>query len=307
MSDPIRNVGGRTIGQYRDRAEVLDALQRGDAPISEILAKLPPTVNRSDIENYLRNQHRGLLEMENEQPAYSASGDMPPPPAMAELLPDFQDDQALDEEDRAVLMDAMHAMVSSQVSKSARLTKDAQNPDAPVADPNAPLSPDELAGMAEGTLGELQSTMAAVSGEIERRKIQAELQGKLHELDSELQEIFRKAKSGNLGAEYVVMALTKVAQARGGALAVYTGKNMDLLNADMNRAQEAFSANPNAGFAEIQAMNNQTREGGFQMGRLTMDMNQITQYLQSTAENGKGFVDQIMRHREEIARAMGKL
>ena len=301
MSDPIRNVGGRTIGQYRDRAEVLDALQRGDAPIAEILAKLPPSVNRSDIENYLRNQHRGLLEMENEQPAYSASGDMPPPPSIAELLPNFQDDQALDDEDRELLL---QAMVSAQVSKSARLTKEAQNSDASVADPSAPLSPEELAGMAEGTLDELQSTMAAVSGEIERRKIQAELEGKLHELDSELQEIFRKAKSGNLGAEYVVMALTKVAQARGGALAVYTGTNMDLLNRDMNLAQEAFSANPNAGFAEIKAMNNQTREGSFQMGRLTMDMNQITQYLQSTAENGKGFVDQIMRHREEIGRNM---
>ena len=300
MADPIRpsNVGHRDIGQYRNREEVFEALRSGDTPIAEIIAKSHNVVSKQDIENFLRRQsHEFRSDVMQEQPVYSAQGDMPPP--SPEMFTNLQDDQELSDEDRELLFHGMAMGAKAQVGKSVSLGK-AEDLDPAASDPNAPQTLAELEAAATRTVSEVDSTLFGMMGDVIDQQMRADMERKLNDVKSEISQVINTARAnGTLTPELLLICYTKVALAKSGSMMVWKGKQMAHTNEEMNRATESLSSNP--AFGEVQAMQNTTREGGMTMQRLTTDMQQITTHVATVLESVKSIIDDKKRKDEQIA------
>jgi len=183
-------------------------------------------------------------------------------------------------------------------AKAAKVAKAAEG-----GEEAAPLSEQELQGMAQGTLDEWENFMGDLWSQVLDQQMIREYQSRMSEIQSQVRKLISMAKAGIIGPEYVLIALAKVNVTKNGVLFGWLSKKAFTINEQMTRASEdlrGMSASDPGYFASLQDVQAKTREGGFQLNMVTNDMQKVMQNVSSTLETVHGIMGEINRTRREI-------
>ncbi len=295
MVDQIRGHRAQEMGGHLERAEVIDALKKGDVSIPDILKNLPANVSTKDILSYLRDQWRGYKsQVLQDEEVYSLQGDYPSPSAAVMPPAHDNDAQMSQDEGREFAQSAMKAMSLDQGKGKAKamVTKALAS--------DTPLSEGEVMASAEGHVDELDNFMFNVMDEVIDRQMIASMEDKLEKTKLEVMSILEKVKRGELPPEYAIIALLKVHQAKNGSLMAWTGKKMKQKNEEMNRVTQDLSASGGRDFAQMTVAQQKTKEGTFEMQLLSADLQKLTQDSATVFDHCKSMISMIQRSRQDI-------
>ena len=166
-----------------------------------------------------------------------------------------------------------------------------------------PLTQQELEAMAQGTLEEWESFMGDLWSQVLDQQMVRDYQQRMGEIQAQVRKLIAMAKSGAVGIEYVLIALAKVNVAKNGVLFTWLTKKAFGINEQMMRASDELhgmsAADPNY-FSTLQQTQAETREGGFQLGMITNDLQKVMQNVSSTMETVNGIMSEINRFRREL-------
>lgn len=295
MVDPIRPqpTGPREARIPVDRPELADALKHGN--IFEIFRNLPANVTLEDIKRYLQGEgERFAYEVLQEQQAYSSEADYAPP--SPSMFPEHEAQAAVTSEEGEAITVGVAKGLGKAISvqaKSAGLTKDS---------PDTPLSEAELEQLAGGTLAEFEQLLDEATGSIIDAQMFAQYQSRMEELKEELDRIIMLAKSGQIGVEFIMVALAKVNATQNGTLFTWKGKQayhtLDRLN---KITDEVVRAGPND-FATMQQAQSETRGFNQQLQFITSDMQALMQNVSGTMDQVQSFNQAYANFKQEVIR-----
>ncbi|MBI4211476.1 MAG: hypothetical protein HY540_02455 [Deltaproteobacteria bacterium] len=296
MVEPIRTEprARQDIGQHLDRSQVIDALKHGN--IYEVLKSLPANITLEDIKQYLRDQWNeytsGLVQAE---PLYAQDAEYPAP--TPQMFPPHEAEVRMSTEEGGLFVDAI-----SSVGTKAMMTKEAEagNGSGRQGQESGPMSPEELAATAEGTLAEWEAFSERAVWSILENQMVVAVQKQTDEAIREADRLIAMAKQGLINPEFVLIALAKVNSAKNGAIFAGLSKKAFMLNEAGNRVAEELSRTRGTDFGQMTMAQSRTKDLNFQSQLTMMSMQQSTSNISSTVEQVHGMIGEINRTRREI-------
>ena len=274
------------------RLEMENALRLGN--IYEIKAKLPVIgLTPRDFEDFMSNQWRAWKsQIVQDYQVYENEAAAPEP--RLQDFPVHDNSAAMDSSTGKEFMDGMTKSLfkASKVGKADAATEETK-----------PTSREDLAGMADGTLGEWENFTNEMWGQIFDAQMMQDYQKKMGEVQREAQRIIALAKQGAIDPEYVLIALAKVNVTKNGVLMTWIGKKAFMTNETMNQVANDLrgtSASDPGYFGQMQDAQSKTRDGSFQLQMLMSDMQKVMNDVAGVLEQVHGYIGEINRTRREI-------
>jgi len=308
----VERVRDRTIERQTFRIEedfqkVVEELRHGN--IHEVLAKAK--IPKVELQKFFSNQWKQWQsQIVQNYETYAAQG-VVPEPVLAEFhLTNPQN--TLKQGESKMLLDGLMNTSKSMTMKTAEAGADGTEGDAAPAtgQPAAegPMSESELQQTAEGTLDEWDAFMGDMWSQVLDAQMIKDYEARMSEIKQEVDRIIALAKSGQIGPEFVLLALAKVNQAKNGVLFAWLGKKASGFNEQMNRAsEELYSMKPtDPGYtAALTRVQSTTRDGSYQLNIVTSDMQKVMQDVASVMENVHSMMNAINQTRREIISRVG--
>jgi coenzyme F420-reducing hydrogenase delta subunit len=167
---------------------------------------------------------------------------------------------------------------------------------------------EDLEDMAGGTLDEWDQFTTDAWNQIIDTQMAKDMQARYAEIKQEVDRIIALAKSGRIGAEFVLIALAKVNQTRNGVLISGLGKKAFHMNETMNNiADDLHSMDSSAPgyYSELQMAQSKTRDQNFQQNLVLQDMQKVMQDVASVLEQVHSMISEINQTRREIVSRLG--
>ncbi len=294
----------RDLHTEQDRLEIIEALRHGN--IYQVFAK-SRAFKIGDFMDFFASQWKGFRsQIIQDVEIKSAEGTYFEPDI--NMFPQHHTGSELDPKDGQLLAQEMakHLMSGGKgKGTGAKFKAQGTGVDAFTSDlPTGELLPDELDGMAQGTVGDWDQFLEDTWGTIFDQQFYADYQSRTAEIKQEVQRILLMAKQGLISPEFVLIALAKVNQTKNGCLMTWLGKKAFHVNESLNNVsadlhEMSTTGDPNY-YAELQVAQNKTREGGMQMNLLMQDMQKVMQDVAGTLEFVKSAMDSMSRTKREI-------
>ncbi len=278
-----------------EKQRIIEELRHGN--IHEIFAR-ETKFKITDFTDFFSNQWKNFKGQIVQDAEIKASEANYPPPDINNFPP-HHEGTSISPEEGELLSGSMNDFLQSGTGagkfKAATVGEGAVE--------GAPLLPEEISGMAQGTLGEWDQFLEDTWGTIFDAQLTAEMQRKMGEIKQEVQRIITLAKQGKIGPEFVLIALAKVNATRNGVLMSGLGKKMFHINqgiSDVANELNTLSPSDPRYFGMMQVGREKTRDGSFQLNLLTQDMQKVMQDIASTMEFVHSAMGEINRTRREI-------
>ena len=308
MVDRVRErpIEQQTFRIEEDFHKVVEELRHGN--IHEVLAKAK--IPKVELQKFFVNQWKQWQsQIVQNYETYAAQG-IVPEPVLAEFhLTNPQN--ILKQGESTMLLDGLMNTSKAMTVKSTETeTGGTEGDTAPTDQPAAegPMSQSELQQTAEGTLDEWDVFMGDMWSQVLDAQMVKDYEARMSEIKQEVDRIIAMAKSGQIGPEFVLLALAKVNQAKNGVLFAWMGKKASGFNEQMNRAsEELYSMKPTdpnytAALTRTQSV---TRDSSYQLNIVTSDMQKVMQDVSSVMENVHSMMNAINQTRREIISRVG--
>ncbi|MBN1282309.1 MAG: hypothetical protein JXA24_00870 [Proteobacteria bacterium] len=277
-----------------ERQEIVEALRHGN--IYEVFAK-SKTFKIGDFADFFSNQWKNFKSQIVQDAEIKSSEGAYHEPGMNQFAM-HQKGASMTPEEGQLLSQEMSGFLMGggkfKAQGAGEFTSDL---------PDGTPLPDELAGMAEGTLSEWDQFMQDTWGTIFDQQMMSDYRSRMDEIKAEVQRIITLAKQGAIGPEFVLIALAKVNQTKNGCLMTWLGKKAFHVNETINTAARDLrdmSVTDPQYYATLQMAQEKTRDGSFQLNLLTQDMQKVMQDVAGTLEFVHSFLGEINRTRREI-------
>ncbi len=272
-----------------DNPVVADALRRGDIQgLHKLLTDYGLSIG--DFEQFAASQHSKYInQVVQAEPLYEGYA-MSPPPQM-ESFPQFDMSSSLSQDDKKMAAEMIVGKAMSAAGKAA--TKGAVG--------KAGIKPDmtEIQGHVDDAMEDVDN----VNNIIMEAQFAQDLQNKSAELENQLQKILAMARSGQIeDPSIIILALAKVQVEKYGLVFTQLGKKVLNVNEQMNGAYETLKSDPS--LKQQYTMKPKIQEGTQTLARLTNEMNQVAQHIQSVISFSKSSVDAIKSSKDEIIRKL---
>jgi hypothetical protein len=271
-----------------DNPVVADVLRRGDIQgLHKLLTDYGLSIG--DFEQFAANQHSKYVnQIVQAEPLYEGYAVTPPP--QIEAFPQFDMSNTLSDKDKEIAAGMIFgkAAVGGKAAAKGAVGSKASKPD---------LS--EMQGHYDDAMDDLDN----LNNIIMEAQFAQELQNKSAELEDQLQKILAMAKSGQIeDPAIIILALAKVQVEKYGLIFTQTGKKVLNVNEQMNGAYEMLKNDPSMKQQYTAKQNIQT--GTQTLSRLTNDMNQVAQHIQSVITFSKSSIDAMKSAKDEIIRKL---
>ncbi|MBT3181039.1 MAG: hypothetical protein HN337_00865 [Deltaproteobacteria bacterium] len=169
--------------------------------------------------------------------------------------------------------------------------------------PDEMMGMEELQGMADGTLGDWDAFLDDAWMQIMDAQMMSDYRTRMAEIQKEVDRIIALAKSGKIGAEFVLIALAKVNATKNGVLISGLGRKASGINESLNKVAEDLNAlDPSSPsyLGEAQLAQSRSRDKNFQLNLITQDMQKVSQDIASVMDQVHGMISEMNRVRREI-------
>ncbi len=293
-----RPIERQTFRIEEDFQKVVEELRHGN--IHEVLAKAK--IPKVELQKFFANQWKQWQsQIVQNYETYAAQG-IVPEPVLAEFhLTNPQN--SLKQGESTMLLDGLMNTSKAITVKAAETETGSTE-----GETATPMSQGELEAAAEGTLDEWDVFMSDMWSQVLDAQMIKDYEARMAEIKQEVDRIIALAKSGQIGPEFVLLALAKVNQAKNGVLFAWMGKKASGFNEQMNRAsEELYSMKPtDPGYtAALTRVQSVTRDGSYQLNIVTSDMQKVMQDVSSVMENVHSMMNAINQTRREIISRVG--
>lgn len=327
-----------TEAQVTERNRLIEALRHGN--IHEVLAKTSPVL-RSDIERFFSDQWKSFKGQILQDTDIKASEAACPEPDI-KIFPMHHKNVTLSPQDTALYTQELMNFINSSAGGAggqgagssasdggaqssggsasggggtpysgifkAQTTGKATTSTSTTgttssADAGTPMTADQVQQATQGTISDVQNFFNDNMGTLMDGQFKLDYEKQMGQVKEEVQRILAMVKSGQIGAEWALIALTKMNQTKNGCIMTHLGTELASVNDQMNSAYtdlSKMSASDASYFSTLQSVQNKTRDGSFQMNLLQTDMQKVMQDAQSTMEFAKSFLDQYSKHKQDI-------
>ncbi|MFH1831157.1 MAG: hypothetical protein ABH871_10375 [Pseudomonadota bacterium] len=280
-----------------EKQRIIEELRHGN--IHEIFAR-ETKFKISDFTDFFSHQWRNFKSQIVQDAEIKASEASCPAPDINDFSV-HHDGTTISPEEGELLSDAMSGFLTSGTGAGKFKGQSVGGKGIPAE--GAPLLPEELGEMAQGTIGEWDQFLEDSWGTIFDAQLSQEMQKRMGEVKQEVQKIISLAKEGKIGVEFVLIALAKVNSTKNGVLMSGLGKKMYHINQGMSDvANELNTLSPTDPryYGMMQMGREKTRDGSFQLNLLQTDMQKVMQDIASTMEFVHSSIGEINRTRREI-------
>lgn len=307
ISKAAGRVQEKEIRSNLSAVEIKELLR--DANISEIKAKLPAGVSRTDIENFLRDQYGSFKsQIIQEGEIKAVAGAYPPPELYQHRFSVHHTGTTLTPEEVTLFNQEMKAYMGSKNFKAMAAEKGFKATSTSDSDSSVtPMTDAEIAEAAQNTLNEAQGFMDDTWSMIMDAQMMKDMKTKTDEIQAEVDRIISLVKQGVVGPEFALIALAKVNATKNGVLMTWLGKKASHVNESLNNVSRELSGmSPGSTdyYANLTLAQNQTREGALQLNLLTTDMQKVMQDCAQVLEQVKGMMDMMTQGRRQIVQNM---
>lgn len=298
MVEPLRpsRIQEKEIQADLARLEMAEALRTGN--VYEVMRKLPAGLTIRDFENYMNDQWKAWKsQIIQDYQIYQSEAAVGEP-----KLQDFPLHNTSAVIEPAAGKELLKGLNAS-LYKASTLKADETGAGTAEGTGQTAASPEDIQGIAEGTLGEWQDFTNQMWNQIFDAQMMQDYQSKMGEIQKEVQRIISLAKSGQIDPEFVLIALAKVNVTKNGVLMTWLGKKASNVNESMNRIASDLSKIPTSDpqyYAQMQTAQSKTRDGSFQLQMLVSDLQKVMQDVAGVLEQVHGYIGEINRTRREI-------
>lgn len=293
-------VEDRDVRTQLDRNEMIEMLKHGN--IHEVFAK-STKFKINDFMEFFADQWRswrGGVIQDTEIKAQIGSYPAPSP----DSLPVYHREAKINQEEGSLFARTSAKALSMRASGTAgKLLETDDEAAAGDGSGSGPMTREEVESVAQDAIDELDQFTADTWEQVLDAQMFSDYQAKMGEVKSEVERIIALARSGAIGAEFVLIALAKVNVTKNGCLMSWMGQKAFKVNDSINKiANDLGTISPSDPryVSEMQIANAKTRDGGYQLQLLTTDMQKIMQDVASTMEQVKSMTDEINRTKREI-------